>query len=128
VNKLIHYVPGLAQEEHESVEVQVVNLVEVIQQLQARIMKLEIQAVLSTPQYMRDQREEAAKSVVGRIRALTSECKQMSDRSMQTYECLTEDPELRKLEAQLQKAQQHTLSVEVQMKLLTMVERMKRYW
>jgi hypothetical protein len=45
---------------------------------------------------------------------------------VQTYECLTEDPELRKLEAQLQEAQQQALSVQAQMKLLTVVERMKR--
>jgi hypothetical protein len=50
----------------------------------------------------------------------------LSDRSAQTYECLTEDPELRKLEAQLQEAQQQAFSVQAQMKLLTAVERMKR--
>jgi hypothetical protein len=50
----------------------------------------------------------------------------LSDRSAQTYERLIEYPELRKLEAQLQEAQQQTLSVQVQMKLLTVVERMKR--
>jgi hypothetical protein len=66
-------VPGLAQEEQESVEVQVVKLAETIQQLQARITELEIQAVPSTPQEVRDQREEAAKNAVVRIRALTSE-------------------------------------------------------
>jgi hypothetical protein len=73
VNKSCHSVPGLAQEEHESVEVQVVKLTETIQQLQARITELEIQAVPSTPQEVRDQREEAAKNAVVRIRALTSE-------------------------------------------------------
>jgi hypothetical protein len=67
---------------------------------------LEIQAVPSTPQEVHNQREEAAKSTVERIRSLASECKQLSDRSAQTYKCLTEDPELRKLEAQLQEAQQ----------------------
>jgi hypothetical protein len=77
------------------------KLTEAIQQLQARITELEIQAVPSTPQEVHDQREEATKSTVGRIKVLTSECKKLSDRSAQTYECLTEDPELRKLEAQL---------------------------
>jgi hypothetical protein len=81
VNKALRSVPGLAQEEHESVEVQVVKLAEAIQQLQVRITELEIQAVPSTPQEVRDQREEAAKNAVGRIRALASECKQLSDRS-----------------------------------------------
>jgi len=54
MNKSLRSVPGLAQEEHESVMVQVVNLTEVIQQLQAMKMELEIQVVLSTPQEMRD--------------------------------------------------------------------------
>jgi chromosome segregation ATPase len=126
VRKALHSVPGLAQEEHEAVEVQVMKLAEAIQQLQARITELEIQAVPSTPQEVHDQREEAAKNTVGRIRALTSECKQLSDRSAQTYERLTEDPELRKLEAQLQEAQQQALTVQAQMKSLTAVERMKR--
>jgi hypothetical protein len=73
VNKACRSVPGLAQEEQESVEVQVVKLAETIQQLQVRIMELEIQAVPSTPQEVCDQREEAAKNAVVRIRALTSE-------------------------------------------------------
>jgi hypothetical protein len=53
-----------------------------------------------------DQREETAKNLVVIIRFLTSECKQMSDRSAQAYESLTKYPELRKIEAQLQEAQQ----------------------
>jgi prefoldin subunit 5 len=36
-----------------------------------------------------------------------------------------EDPELRKLEAQLQEVQQQALTVQAQMKSLTAVERMK---
>jgi hypothetical protein len=35
VSKACHYVPGLAQEEQESVEAQVVKLTEILQQLQA---------------------------------------------------------------------------------------------
>jgi hypothetical protein len=105
VTKSLRSVSGLAQEEEESTEMQVGKLAEAIQQLQARVMELELQAVSSTPQEVHDQREEAARSAVGRIRALTSECKKLSDRSAQTYECLTEDPELRKLEAQLQEVQ-----------------------
>jgi hypothetical protein len=90
----------------ESTEIQVGKLAEAIQQLQARVMELEIQAVSSTPQEVHDQREEADRTVVGRIRALASECKQLSNRSAQTYEHLAEDLELRKLEAQLQEAKQ----------------------
>jgi hypothetical protein len=48
-----------------------------------------------------DQREETSKKIVGRIRALAPKFKQMSNRSAQTYECLIDDPELRKLEEQL---------------------------
>jgi monomeric isocitrate dehydrogenase len=97
---------GLTQEEPESVEIQVGKLTEAIQQLQAKIKELEIQEVPSTPQEVHDQREEAAKNAVERIRALASECKKPSDQSAQTYERLAEDPELRKLEAQLQEVKQ----------------------
>jgi hypothetical protein len=90
---------GLAQEEQDSVEAQVVKLIETIQQLQARIVELETQAVSSTPQEVYDRREETDKNTVIRIRSLTSECKKLSDRSTQAYEILTEDPKIRKMEA-----------------------------
>jgi hypothetical protein len=73
VNNACLSVLGLAQEEQDSVEVQVAKLIETIQQLQARITELDIQAVPSTPQEVHDQREEATKNAVIRIRALTSE-------------------------------------------------------
>jgi len=57
--------------------------------------------VSSTPQEVRDQREETTKNIVESIRALTLECKQLSDRRAQKYERLIEDLELRKLEVQL---------------------------
>jgi hypothetical protein len=119
-------VSGLAHEEEESSEIQVGKLVEAIQQLQARIRELEIQVVLSTLQEVCDQREEAAKSAIGRIKVLALECKKLSDRSVQTYERLAEDLELRKLEAQLQEAQQQASTVQAQMKSLTAVDKMKR--
>jgi hypothetical protein len=75
VTRALRSVSGLAQEEEESTEIQVGKLAEAIQQLQARVMELEIQAVSSTPQEVRDQREEAARNAVERIRALASECK-----------------------------------------------------
>jgi hypothetical protein len=75
VSKSIHSVLGLTQKKHETVEIQVTKLVEAIQQLQARVMELELQEVPSTLQEVRDQREESAKSVVERIRILTSKCK-----------------------------------------------------
>jgi hypothetical protein len=55
------------------------------------------------------------------------ECKQLSTRSAQTYETLTENPELQTLEAQLQEAKQHADTLQVQIKTLTPVERMKRF-
>jgi hypothetical protein len=81
VRKSLLSVPGLAQEEHEAAEVQVVKLDKAIQKLQARVTKLEIQAVPSTPQEVRDQKEEDAKNAMERIRFLASECKQLSNRS-----------------------------------------------
>jgi hypothetical protein len=103
-----------------------VKLTETLQQLQARVTNLEAQIVLRTQQEVHDQREESTKNTIEKIRSLTSECKQLSDRSTQTYECLIEDPELRKLEAQLQEVQQQEFSLQAQMKLLTIVERMNR--
>jgi hypothetical protein len=80
----------------------------------------------STPQEVRDQREETARSAVERIKALALECKKLSSRSAQTYEHLAEDPELRTLESQLQEAKQQATTVQAQLKLLSPVERMKR--
>jgi hypothetical protein len=51
----------------------VVKLAEAIQHIQVRIMELEIQAVLSLSQEVCNQRQEASKRVVGRIRDLTLE-------------------------------------------------------
>jgi FtsZ-binding cell division protein ZapB len=58
--------------------------------------------VPNTPQDVQDQREATARSAVERIKALAMECKQLSDRSAQTYERLTEDLKLKALESQLQ--------------------------
>jgi hypothetical protein len=55
--------------------------------------------VSSTPQEVHEQIEESAKNTVASIKSLTSVCKQLSDRSAQTYECLVEDTKLKKLEA-----------------------------
>jgi SepF-like predicted cell division protein (DUF552 family) len=67
--------------EEETTESQVGKLAESIQQLQARVAELELQAVLITPQEVRYQREETAWSAVERIKALTLECKHLSNRS-----------------------------------------------
>ena len=77
------------------------KLVEVIQQLQQRVVELELQAIPSTPQEERDQREVNARSTVERIKALTEECKQLSSRSAQIHENLSENPKLHKFESQL---------------------------
>jgi chromosome segregation ATPase len=67
-----------------------------------------------------------AQSAVERIRKLAAECKQLSNKSTQIYEQLYEDPELKKLDSQLQEAKQHTNIVQAQLKHLSPIERMKR--
>jgi hypothetical protein len=87
---------------------------------------MELQAVSSTLQEVRYQREETDWSVVKRIKALALECKKLSNRSAQTYESLAEDPKLRTLEAQHQEAKQQASTVQAQLKLLLAVEKTKR--
>ena len=77
------------------------KLAEVIQQLQQRIMDLELQNIPQTPQEVHEQREITTQSTVERIKALTEECKQLSSRSAQIYKNITANPELHKLESQL---------------------------
>lgn len=126
VTKSLLSVPGLAQGDRESTDMQLGKLVEAIQHLQARIMELELHAMLITLQSVRDQREEVARNTVERVRPISSECKKLSDRSAQTYEFLAKDRDPRKLEAQLREAKHHTSTMQGQMKLLTAVEKMKR--
>jgi hypothetical protein len=85
---------GLEKKEEDPMENQVTNLVEAIQQLQQRIIYLELKTVW-------DQREATDQSAVERINTFAKECKQLSDRSAQTYEKLTKDPKLKTLESQL---------------------------
>jgi hypothetical protein len=54
------------------------------------------------------------------------ECKKLTDRSAQTYEKLTENPELKALESQLQEAKYQAETIQGQLKPLPAVERMKR--
>jgi hypothetical protein len=77
------------------------KLTEVIQQIQQRVVELELQTIPQTPQEVCDQQELNAQRVVKRIKTLAAECKKLSSKSMQIYEQLSEDPELKKLEAQL---------------------------
>jgi hypothetical protein len=102
---------GLEQKEQEPVEHQVAQLVETIQQLQQIITDLELQTVPSTSQDMRDQRESTARSAFERIKAFTLECKQLRSICAQTYKRLTEDPELKALESQLQEVKQQAMPV-----------------
>jgi hypothetical protein len=81
--------------------------------------------VPDTPQDVKDQRKAIAYNVVDRLKALTLECKQFTDRSTQTYEKLTENPELQALQSQLQEAKQHAETLQAQLKSLSFVERMK---
>jgi hypothetical protein len=98
----------------------------VIQQLQQRITDLELCAVPETPQDVRDQREATARSTVERLKALTLECKHLTDRNAQTYEKLTENQELEALESQLQEAKYQAEKIQAQLKSLSAVEKMKR--
>jgi hypothetical protein len=113
VNRAFRSVSGLEQKAKEPIERQVMKLAEVIQQLQQRVVELELQAILSTPQEERDQREVNARSTVERIKALTEECTQLSSRSAQIHENLFENPELHKLESQLQEVKYQAEKLQV---------------
>jgi hypothetical protein len=119
-------VTGLEQKAEEPIERQVMKLAEVIQQLQQRVVELELQTIPQTPQEVHNQRELNAQSAFERIKTLVAEFKQLSSRSAQIYEQLSEDPELKKLESQLQEAKHHADTVQAQLKLLSPIERMKR--
>jgi hypothetical protein len=67
-----------------------------------------------------------AQSAVERIRKLAIESKQLGNKSAQIYEQLSKDPELKKLESQLQEVKQHVDTVQAHLKLLSPIERMKR--
>jgi hypothetical protein len=82
--------------------------------------------VPETPHEVRDQREATARSAVERLKALTLECKKLTDHSAQTYEKLTENLELKALESQLQEVKYQAEKMQAQLKLLSAVERMKR--
>jgi hypothetical protein len=73
VTRELHSVSGLTQIEEETVESQVEKLNEAIQQLQERVAELEQQVMPSTPQEVRDKREETSRSTVERIKALALE-------------------------------------------------------
>jgi hypothetical protein len=117
---------GIEQKTEEPIERQVMKLVEVIQQLQQRVVELELQTIPQTPQEVRDQRELNAQRTVERIKTLVVECKQLSRRSAQIYEQLYKDLKLKKLESQLQEEKYHANTVQAQLKLLSPIERMKR--
>jgi DNA topoisomerase VI subunit A len=79
-----------------------------------------------TLQDVRYQREAISRSAVERIKFLAMECKQLSDHSAQTYEKLTKNSELKALESQLQETKYQAETIQVQLKPLSDVERMKR--
>jgi hypothetical protein len=60
---------------------------------------------------VRDQREATTRGAVERIKTLAMECKQISDHSAQIYERLTENLELKALDAQLQEAKQQAETI-----------------
>ena len=81
VKRAFHSMNGLDHKAEEPIEHQAMKHVEFIQQLQQRVLELELQAISSTPQEERDQREVNALSTVERIKELTKECKKLSSRN-----------------------------------------------
>jgi hypothetical protein len=127
VNKEFLSMTGLEQKAEDPIECQVMTLAEVIQKIQQRVVDLELHTIPQTPQEVCDQREITSQSTIERIKALSKECKQLSNRSAQIYENLTENPELHKLESQLQESKYEVKKIQVQLKALSHVERMKRF-
>jgi flagellar hook-associated protein FlgK len=125
VNRALCSMTVLEIKAKDQVTQQVNQLAEAIQQLQQCIIDLELRIVPETPQDVRDQREATARSAVERLKALTLECKKLIDRSDQTYEQLTENPELKALESQLQEAKYQAENIWASLKPLLVVERMK---
>jgi vacuolar-type H+-ATPase subunit D/Vma8 len=78
VTKALRSMSYLTQIEEDTVESQVEKLDEAIQQLQVRVAELEQQVMPSTPQEVRDKREETYRSAVERIKALSLELNQLS--------------------------------------------------
>jgi hypothetical protein len=81
VNRSLCSVTSSQPQIEDRVTHQVEQLTEVIQQLQQRIVDLELRTMPNTPQDLRDQREATARSAVGIIKALDMECKQLTNRS-----------------------------------------------
>jgi hypothetical protein len=104
VNRALRSVKVVEIKAKYRVTQQVEHLEEVIQQLQQCITDLELCTVPETPQDVKDQREATVRSAVEILKAPSMEYKHLSDRSALTYERLTESPELRALESQLQEA------------------------
>jgi hypothetical protein len=102
------------------------QLTEAIQQLQQRIVDLELRVVPKTPQDVRDQREATARSAFERLKDITLECKKLTNRSAQTYGQLKENLELKALESHLQEVKHQAEKIQVQLKPLSAVEIMKR--
>ena len=92
VNRALRSVTVLELNKEDQVPQQVNQLAETIQQLQQCIADFELRTIHETPQEVKDQREVTSRSAVERLKALTLECKQLTDCSAQTYEQLTENP------------------------------------
>jgi hypothetical protein len=81
IHKALHSVIVIEVNMEDQIPQQVTQLEEVIQQLQQRIMDLELCIMPETPQEIRDLREATARSSVGRLKTFSMECKQLSTRS-----------------------------------------------
>jgi hypothetical protein len=99
VHKALHSVTVIEVNMKDCLPQQVTQLEEVIQQLQQCIIDLELYTMPETSQEIIYLREATSQSAIGRLKAFSLECKKLSARSTQTYETLTENPELHTLEA-----------------------------
>jgi hypothetical protein len=107
VNRALRSVTVIEVQTEERIPQQVEQLEDVIQKLQQHIADLELRAVPKTPREVRDLREAISYNIVGILKVIPSECKNLSNQSAQTYENLMENPELQALESQLQEAKHH---------------------
>lgn len=119
-------IPGWVEIEQEIVKENFAIIIQSVRQFQARMLELEARQMPGTLQEVQDQRAESIRNFIANLKALAMECKHLSTTSAQHYAKLSEDPMLKREEAQLQDALQQSYSLQAQMNVLPTLERMKR--
>jgi hypothetical protein len=97
----------------------VAQLEDMIQNLQQHITDLELPCCTRNSIGGKRPKGSNCHSTVGRLKSLALECKKLSNQSAQTYENLTENPELQALESQLQEAKKHADTLQATEGLVT---------